>query len=303
MIRARKLCKQFDHIAAVTDADLCLDPGDILALLGPDGAGKTTLIRMLCGLVNPDSGEFKVLGYEQAQIEHARIHMGYMPQRFSLYDDLRVMENLSFFGAMYEVENRLLVRRAEEILDITGLLAYKNRLTADLSGGMKQKLALTCALINRPRLLLLDEPTHGVDPESRQDFWKILYRLNREGTSILVSTAYMDEAELCNQVVIINQGRIMIRGTPGKIKEGFPCTVWEVKISSRDPDFFKDLEGLQGDSFYGDRYRLMMAPNWPEACAIMKYISRRGMKDTGNLKRVHPTMEDVFLFYEGERGL
>lgn len=300
MIEAYNLSKSFGNLHAVIDADIKLAQKDIMGLLGPDAAGKTTLIRMLCGLISPDKGELKVLGYEQNKIEIAKRQMGYMPQRFSLYGDLSVMENISFFGSMYELDLKTIEQRANEILDLTGISTFKNRLAEKLSGGMKQKLALTCALINRPRLLLLDEPTYGVDPESRKEFWKILYQLNREGMSILLSTPYMDEAELCNKVSIMNQGKIILSGSPLEIKENFPCQVWELKILSRDPNFFSDFtsDGLLSVSFYGDRYRLLLEDEKALPDSILNYIQSKGLEKPSYFQKINPSMEDVFIFYE-----
>src|SRR5665647_1803237 len=198
MIVTRGLSKAFGQVQAVDQVDLQVAPGDIMGLVGPDSAGKTTLLRMICGLINPDAGEVRLAGYPPQEMEKAKENLGYMPQRFSLYGDLTMMENIEFFAAMYKLDKPTVRQRAEEILALTNLAGFEKRLADKLSGGMKQKLALTCALITRPKLLILDEPTYGVDPESRQEFWKILYRLTQEGMTVLVSTSYMDEAELCN---------------------------------------------------------------------------------------------------------
>ena len=206
MIHVHKLTKSFGTITAVNQVELQVNRNEIFGVVGPDGAGKTTLLRMICGLIEPNQGQVILFGQESPS-DRERSRLGYMPQRFSLYGDLTVMENINFFGGLYSLKKATIRKRAEEILSITNMQDFTDRLADNLSGGMKQKLALTCALITRPELLVLDEPTYGVDPESRKEFWKILYRLNREGVTVMVSTPYMDEAELCHRVAIMNEGR------------------------------------------------------------------------------------------------
>ena len=221
MIKVCELTKSFGTIVAVDHVDIEVDKNEIFGLVGPDGAGKTTLLRMICGLIEPDRGKVVLFGEEILRNSN-RSRLGYMPQRFSLYGDLTVMENINFFGSLYGLKKTTIRQRAEEILSITNMLEFEDRLAANLSGGMKQKLALTCALITRPEILILDEPTYGVDPESRKEFWKILYRLNKEGVTLMVSTPYMDEAELCHRVAIINQGRVVVERTQPDQAEARP---------------------------------------------------------------------------------
>ena len=194
MIRIEGITKKFDGNTALDNVSLHVRDKEIFGLVGPDGAGKTTLLRIVCGLITPGGGQVFIDG--RLQTGRTAGNLGYMPQRFSLYGDLTVQENIDFFGAMYSLSRKIIRQRAEEVFAITKLAPFTDRFADNLSGGMKQKLALTCALITRPSVLILDEPTYGVDPESRKDFWMILYRLNQEGRTILVSTPYMDEAEL-----------------------------------------------------------------------------------------------------------
>jgi ABC-2 type transport system ATP-binding protein len=302
MIITRGLSKAFGQVQAVDQVDLEVNEGDIMGLVGPDSAGKTTLLRMICGLIKPDAGEVRLAGYQLQEIEKAKELLGYMPQRFSLYGDLTLLENIQFFAAMYKLDKHTVQQRADEILSLTNLIDFKQRFADDLSGGMKQKLALTCALITRPRLLVLDEPTYGVDPESRKEFWKILYRLNQEGMTVLVSTAYMDEAEQCHRVAFINQGRIKAANTPSGLRQTFGHPILQVRVTSRDPDLFKDLPGVLDVSFYGYKYQ-MVVDDIPRAeQAVAAYLQTRDLALL-SMEEVPPSMEDVFIMLaEKESG-
>lgn len=294
MIRIKGLAKSFGRIAAVRDIDLHVQKQEIFGLVGPDGAGKTTLMRMICGLINPDRGEIVLFGQSLAQIEKLKANLGYMPQRFSLYGDLTVMENILFFGAMYNIDRKVIIQRADEILELTNLIRFKNRFADNLSGGMKQKLALTCALVTRPDLLILDEPTYGVDPESRKEFWKILYRLNNEGKTILVSTPYMDEAELCTKIAFMDQGRIVAQDSPAGMKEKFPYQLLEMRGDFSDSLLFKNIPGVLDAYFYGDKYHLVIEslPGCREQ--VRQFLEDRGIGQD-KIKEIPPSMEDVFV--------
>lgn len=301
MIRVEGLTKAYGDKVAVADVSLEVQKGEILGLVGPDGAGKTTLLRMVCGLLTPDGGEVFLKGKNLRELERCREDLGYMPQRFSLYEDLTVMENILFFGSLYGLPRRTILARAEEILSLTAMLEFKARLAAHLSGGMRQKLALTCALITRPAILVLDEPTYGVDPESRKEFWKILYYLNKEGMTLLISTPYMDEAELCHRVAFINKGRLAVTGMPQELKAFFPYHLLEVRAAGIEPDFFKEIEGIEDVSYYGDRFRLMAQD--PDACRreIAARLSLPEQEAELAIREVPPGMEDVFVWL-AERG-
>ncbi|HPT69508.1 MAG TPA: ABC transporter ATP-binding protein, partial [Syntrophomonas sp.] len=256
MIKVKKVSKRFHSNQAVSEADLTVNKGEIMGLLGPDGAGKTTLLRMICGLITPDEGEILLMGKPLEQLDEHRADLGYMPQRFSLYGDLSVMENIYFFGSMYALDRNTIKQRADEILDITNLSPFKHRLADQLSGGMKQKLSLTCALITRPALLILDEPTYGVDPESRKEFWKILYDLNRDGITLLISTPYMDEAELCNKAAFISTGQIRLISSPAELKKTFPYPVLQIDLKTRQPMHLHNLPGILDVSYMGSKVRV-----------------------------------------------
>ncbi|MGB9596488.1 MAG: ABC transporter ATP-binding protein, partial [Candidatus Poribacteria bacterium] len=219
VISIDNLTKKFDTLIAVDNISLQIKKGESFALLGPDGAGKTTTIRLLCGILPPDSGNIIIKNIDVVRHpERSRDQIGYMPQRFSLYENLTVIQNINFFSELYKVEKITRQKRIQEYLDSSRLTPFSNRLARHLSGGMRQKLALICSIIHNPPILLLDEPTTGVDPVSRRDFWKILHRLLANGMTLLISTPYMDEAERCNRIGLMHNGKILIIDTPTELK-------------------------------------------------------------------------------------
>jgi len=223
------LHKSYGDRSAVRGLSLAVPAGSICGLIGPDGAGKTTTMRVLCGLLRADRGSAAVLGYDCAtQSMAVKQHLGYMPQRFSLYPDLTVAENIRFFAELYEVPAAVREERDRELMAFSRLEPFRNRRAGQLSGGMKQKLALSCTLIHTPSVLILDEPTTGVDPVSRRDFWRILRDLAGRGLALLVSTPYMDEAALCDDVVLMHAGRALAHGTPEAVTGSFPRRLLEV---------------------------------------------------------------------------
>ncbi len=292
MIRIEGLTKAFEGNIALNDVNLHVREREIFGLVGPDGAGKTTLMRVVCGLITPDRGRVFIDG--QLQTGKAFENLGYMPQRFSLYGDLTVQENIDFFGAMYQLSKKMIKQRAEEVFAITKLAPFVDRFADNLSGGMKQKLALTCALITRPEILILDEPTYGVDPESRKDFWMILYRLNQEGRTILVSTPYMDEADLCSVVAFMNQGRVAVVDSPLALKRSFPYHILEVSVESKGLGLFDSLPGVLEASLYGEKYHLMVSDAEAARQAIEQRLAGRGIA-VRSIREVPPSMEDVFV--------
>lgn len=291
MLAAESLGKDFGAVTAVESASIAVRPGEIFGLAGPDGAGKTTLLRMLCGIVTPTRGRVIFAGNRHRA---GGSDFGYMPQKFSLYGDLTVMENINFFGALYRVDAATIRRRADEILAVTGLIQFKNRFADNLSGGMKQKLALTCALLARPGLLILDEPTFGVDPESRKDFWKILYRLNKDGMTIIVSTPYMDEAELCHRIAFMDRGKIVAVETPGNYKKSFSYKILELKTDATDLDFLNQLEEVAEAGFYGDNYHVAVRETDAAAQAIAALLKEKNV-ELIRIKEIAPSMEDIFI--------
>ncbi len=233
MIRTEHLTKSFGDLAAVVDLNLDVAEGEIFGLVGPDGAGKTTTMRLLTAIMDPSAGDAWVAGrHVVRQSEAIKEDIGYMSQRFGLYADLTVMENLDFYADIYNVPRRGRREKTERLLAFSNLGPFRRRLAGNLSGGMKQKLGLACALIHTPKVLFLDEPTNGVDPVSRRDFWKILYQLLRQRVTIFVSTAYLDEAERCNRLALIHRGRLLACGTPGEVKKLMRGAILEVRAPS-----------------------------------------------------------------------
>ena len=210
IIETRGLTRRFGNLTAVEGLDLTIGAGEIFGLVGPDGAGKTTTLRMLCGLIDPTAGSARVAGYDVARNPQAvKDQIGYMAQRFGLYQDLTVRENMNFYADLFDIVGEERERLAASLLRMTRMEPFRDRQAGRLSGGMKQKLALMCTLLHRPRILFLDEPTNGVDPVSRRDFWTILYQLLKDGITILMTTAYLDEAERCNRVGLMYKGRLI----------------------------------------------------------------------------------------------
>lgn len=291
VIEVIDVTKTFAGKIALDQVSLSVKRQSIFGLIGPDGAGKTTLFRVICGLLTADSGKVLLDGGAASRLSKGEL--GYMPQRFSLYGDLTLMENINFFGSLYGLSRDLILQRASEILDITGLGPFKKRLAHQLSGGMKQKLSLSCALLTRPEILILDEPTYGVDPDSRKEFWKILYQLNHEGMTVLVSTPYMDEAELCHELAFINQGQLLVLDTPGHLKERLLHQVLEVRTGVKDPYFFDNIPGVVYSSFYGYKHRLIVDNAESTGNLITQVANEQG---SFLLEEVEPSMEDLFVY-------
>jgi ABC-2 type transport system ATP-binding protein len=235
-IEVRSLTKKFGDFTAVDSISFDVERGEIFGFLGPNGAGKTTTIRMLCGLLDPTDGGGSVSGLDiKKQSEEIKKITGYMSQKFSLYEDLTVLENLEFFSGIYGVPKEEKGARLRQFADLTGLGGREGTLTSALAGGFRQRLALCCAILHRPRVLFLDEPTAGVDPISRRSFWELIHALSSEGVTVLVTTHYMDEAEYCNRLAMIYDGRIIAIGKPGELKDETMTTSLE--------DFFVTLIG------------------------------------------------------------
>src|SRR5579863_3072773 len=223
IVAADALTKRFAEVAAVDGLGFTVNRGEIFGLVGPDGAGKTTTMRMLAGVLPPDTGSIVIDGVDVvAEPEEGKQHISYMPQRFGLYEDLTVDENIRFYADLFEIPRVTREERARQLLAASGMAQFRSRLAGQLSGGMKQKLGLTCALVHTPKILLLDEPTTGVEPVSRRDFWRILYGMREEGVTIVISTAYLDEAARCNRLALLHAGHVLYCDTPAALKRRMP---------------------------------------------------------------------------------
>lgn len=304
-IRISGLTKAFGGHTAVDHLDLEVGRGELFGLVGPDGAGKTTAMRLLTAIMIPDSGEAWVAGASVLdQPERIKERIGYMSQQFGLYEDLTVMENIRFYADLYGVAHRERPARVERLLGFSGLSPFKDRLASNLSGGMKQKLGLTCALIHTPEVLFLDEPTGGVDPVSRRDLWRILYDLLREGVTIFVSTAYLDEAERCTRIGLIHRGGLLVAGEPGEVRRMRPFPMIEVVGPDirRARDAAGTIEGVRGVIVYGDRLHLSLEQG-AVIDAVVAALSSRGIIVTAQ-RSIRPSLEDVFiaLVTEAERA-
>ncbi len=296
-ITANNLSKSFDGIIALGSLTLSVSEGEIFGLVGPDGAGKTTTMRLLTSIMDPTSGNATVAGLDTVKdAERVKEKIGYMSQRFGLYADLTVSENIEFYADIYQVPSTSRKKRAESLLSFSNLHPFRNRLAANLSGGMKQKLGLACALIHTPAVLFLDEPTNGVDPVSRREFWRLLYQLAREKVTIFVSTAYLDEAERCNRMAFINKGKLLATGTPADVKKLMHGSVMEIRVSN--PRHAKELlqEGLTDASvsLFGDRLHLTALRITEILEQATHMLSSHGI--TLISKRIiEPALEDVFI--------
>jgi ABC-2 type transport system ATP-binding protein len=291
------LTKRFGVLTAVDRLSFSVRPGEIFGLVGPDGAGKTTAMRMLASVMRPDAGSIVIDGIDVlAEPEETKRHVSYMPQRFGLYDDLTVEENIRFYADLFEVPRKLWEERAASMLAAADMTAYRKRLAGQLSGGMKQKLGLTCSLVHTPRVLLLDEPTTGVDPLSRREFWQILYSLRAEGVAMLISTAYLDEAERCDRLALLHEGAIMHCDTPARLKSRMPGAMLEVV--SPDPRRVRDaalpLTGVLGVLLVGNRAHIHVDDAQLRATQIAAALAAAGVASSG-IAEVAPTIEDLFV--------
>lgn len=261
VIETAGLSKDFKSVRAVDGLDLAIAPGELFGLVGPDGAGKTTTLRLLAGLLDISTGEAKILGFDlRKNAESIKRHMGYMAQQFSLYSELSVLENLQFFADLFDVNSRDMAERAERLLTFASLAEFKKRRAAQLSGGMQKKLALACTLIHQPEILLLDEPTTGVDPVSRREFWNILTELHLQGTTIIVSTPYMDEADRCSRVGLMYAGRLVECEAPKRIREALEGEMIEIQPEDWQKTL-KTVTGLSGvreAQTYGESIHLLV---------------------------------------------
>ncbi len=296
-IAVNGLTKRFPGVSAVDGLSFAVRAGEIFGLVGPDGAGKTTTLRILAGILAPDAGTANIAGTDVIRLpERAKHALSYMPQRFGLYEDLTVEENIRFYSDLFGVKRAEREARGTELLRAAGMLEFRKRLAANLSGGMKQKLGLVCALIHRPKVILLDEPTTGVDPVSRRDFWRILYELLAEGVAILTSTAYLDEAERCHRVALLHQGRMLFCDTPANLKTRMRKNV--VSVASTNPRLIRmHLERAQGISslvMSGDGVHIVVDDAATRIPQFTAQLTAEGVAFE-SIVQVPPTIEDLFV--------
>ena len=298
-IQVLGLTKKFGSFVAVNNVSFEVERGEIFGFLGPNGAGKTTTIRMLLGLLTPTSGTAKVIGFDVVkQSEPMRQRIGYMSQKFSLYNDLTVDENLNFYGGVYGVRGRRLKERKQYILQMAGLTGRERELTRNLSGGWKQRLALGVAIIHEPEVIFLDEPTAGVDPISRRAFWELIYDLAEGGTTILVTTHYMDEAEHCQSLVFIQRGNLVAQGSPEQIKvTQMHGEVVEIDCNNQADEaipLLRELNLFEEVALYGALIHVV-TKNAPEHIPLIKQTLTAHGIQVNAIDRIAPSLEDVFI--------
>ena len=289
--------KKFNGITALEGIDLEVRKGEIFGFIGPDGAGKTTLIRIAMGITNPDLGECTLLGMSDRR--RARVNAGYVPQLFSLYTDMTVDENISLFGSLYGTARETVLKRAEDTLKRTGLWPFRERLVGKLSGGMKQKLALASGLMHTPEILFLDEPTTGVDPVARREFWAMLYELNRQGLTIIVSTPYMDEAELCTRKMFINNGRILDAGTSEELLSRYDKKILRLELDERRAKaWLMKCPHVCDANLFGTNYHIVVDDAASAVREIKNELGRR-YSASPELFETTPSLEDLFVAFSG----
>jgi ABC-2 type transport system ATP-binding protein len=296
-IKTAGLTRQFGKLVAVDHLNLEVHRGEIFGLLGPDGAGKTTTIRMLCAIMDPTEGYATVAGFDtQKEPEEIKKRIGYMPQQFSLYGDLTVDENLTFFADVFQVERRVRQRRKEALLEFARLSDFRDRRAVHLSGGMQKKLALACTLIHQPEIIFLDEPTTGVDPVSRREFWDILTELHLDGVTLFVSTPYMDEAERCSRVALMFEGDIIICDQPAHIKELVEGELLEVRPDRLRPasQIVQTLPGVLEVQTYGELLHVFVDDVDRQVPAIQHALTEAGII-VESLRQTRPRMEEAFI--------
>ncbi len=296
IIRIEDLKKNYGFVSAVNGVSYDVNRGEMFGLVGPDGAGKTTTIRMLVGLLVPDSGNAKLLGYDlQKQKKLIKDEIGYLSQKFSLYGDLTVDENIEFFADIHGVKH--FEERRNELLEFTRLTPFRDRHADKLSGGMKQKLALACTLIHKPKIIFLDEPTTGVDPVSRRDFWKILSNLLKEGITIFMSTPYLDEAERCNRVALMDKGKIISCDTPKNVKSSMKMLILEIVCTPVRTAYTAIKSATNFEvQMYGDRLNIAVS-EYENDYAIIKEIFTGNSILEIDKRIITPSLENVFIHY------
>jgi drug efflux transport system ATP-binding protein len=293
--------KKYDDVIALRDLSIAVERGEMFGLIGPDGAGKTTAIRLMCGLLKADGGKVVVMGSDPVS-DHLQVtqSIGYLSQRFSLYGDLTIDENIAFFAEIHglRMSDPSIRDRRQRLLDLTQLAPFRERLVEQLSGGMKQKLALACTLVHEPKLILLDEPTTGVDPVSRREFWKLLSEFLAQGITILMATPYLDEAERCTRVAMLHQGQLVALDRPANLRASLPGVVMEVIAEDRDrmTQAIERLPGVVDVQLFGERAHVRLEPESPlgDPDRLLAAL-RHAAIEPESVRRVPASLEDVFI--------
>ena len=306
IVYAQNLCKKYNmkhEEYALESLNLSIDRGTLFGLIGPDGAGKSTTLRILATIIPPTSGRASINGFDvQSEVEKVRGQIGYMPQNFSLYQDLSVIENLNFLAEIQRVPVDQRQERIERMLAFTHLKQFQHRRARNLSGGMKKKLALACALVHNPRVLILDEPSTGVDPVSRRELWEILASVIEDGVTIIVSTPYMDEAERCHKAAILYQGRVIANGSTSDLRLSLPFDILEVKAKRRKAarQLISTLDGIYDWRPVGDAFRITVEKSLTDKVLseLQKELDAQEL-ETRLLRQSTPSMEDVFVYQAG----
>jgi ABC-2 type transport system ATP-binding protein len=298
-IDVQHLTKRFGTFTAVDDISFTVQRGEIFGFLGANGAGKSTTIRMLCGLLQATAGTAQVGGFDiNTQTDSVKLNIGYMSQRFSLYDDLTVEQNIRFYGGVYGLRGSRLENRLAWALSMADLKGREKSLTRTLPGGWKQRLALGCAILHEPKIVFLDEPTGGVDPISRRNFWELINQLSAEGITVLVTTHFLDEAEYCNTIILINAGKLIARGSPLELKTThITSPILEVACGNAVDamELLREQPWVLESSVFGTKLHVMVGDEGEGRKAIADLLARRGI-GVQNLERIVPSLEDVFLY-------
>ena len=295
-VQTNDLTKVFGDFTAVDNVNFSIPKGEIFGLLGPNGAGKTTTIRMLCGILIPTSGVGEVLGYDVAsQPEEVKIRIGYMSQKFALYNDLTVRENLDFYARIYSVPNSTRSNRIGELIDMAGLKGHERKITSNLSGAWRQRLALACAIVHQPPMLFLDEPTAGVDPISRRDFWSMIYELASQGVSVLTTTHYMDEADYCNMIGMMYQARLIALNDPDALKANIKGILLEIDCEdySQALEVSEKIPGVLDSAIHGILLHITVE-DYPARRRLEEALQQNRV-NVSSIEEVLPSLEDVFV--------
>jgi ABC-2 type transport system ATP-binding protein len=299
IIQVKNLTRRFGELTAVDRLNIEISAGEIFGLVGPDGAGKTTTLRLLCGLIAPDEGKATVAGHDSNRsAEAVKDQVGYMAQRFGLYPDLTVDENMYFYADLFGISKDEREELLPSLLHMTRMAAFRDRRAGRLSGGMKQKLALMCTLLHKPRILFLDEPTNGVDPVSRRDFWEILYRLVGEGLTVLVTTAYLDEAERCDRVGLMHKGRLIRCDAPADFKSRIDEVCYKVRCQDQRAakEHLASTDGVVSVEPFGADLHVFLTPSRTSPAALASTLEARGLGPV-QFNATRPSLEDVFILH------